>query len=355
MDVTGERASLLVAGGDEEVEIGVSTSRGDSSSGRRRSLCAVAVVILGAGAVASTSNLLAVDHPGLGLRNAMHREAESRSESVHTRNSYRPTASLGTTVEGGGDGDGDDIERMRNSAIETGFVLPITNDETTKHAWLSNLPRVDLFLENILGEGADALPDVFPGIPFDSNDPEYEADGWAHSPFLNLGNSDDASRRKNSFVLCIDHSSDWDVAFPEGWFQAFVDKSLEPNYCLSDIVYDTDGDWEASGCGHADVVLFNEGALIWKGAHRKINMEDNLEYYELPAKTNPNQVYVYFAHESPAGFGGELLDRKLMDQFDYLASANEQGTFWFFSFLTSNRRCLLSTLSTCRYDTANHG
>ena len=196
---------------------------------------------------------------------------------------------------------------------------------------------------------------MFPGIPFDSNDPEYEADGWAHSPFLNLGNSDDASRRKNSFVLCIDHSSDWDVAFPEGWFQAFVDKSLEPNYCLSDIVYDTDGDWEASGCGHADVVLFNEGALIWKGAHRKINTEDNLEYYELPAKTNPNQVYVYFAHESPAGFGGELLDRKLMDQFDYLASANEQGTFWFFSFLTSNRRRLLSTLSTCRYDTANHG
>jgi hypothetical protein len=380
-----ERASLLVAGnGDDDVGVRVSTSPGDGYVGRTRAQRAVAVVvaILGTSAVVSTKSHWSA-FPGLGLRNAVHRVDDTTPElevkTIHVETT-RPTAWLGAQPSGDeGEGevviDGIDSDAptstsaMRTAAIETGFAIPVSDAELQKHHWLVTYPPgIDLFLENIFVSGADSLPDVVPGVPFDGNDSEYETDGWAHKPFSNtlienertignewetsfdlgqssnpnretssdLGQSSSSStdgRKKNSFVACVDHSSDWDVAFPEGWFQGFVDQTMTAGYCLSDIIYDATGDWETSGCKNADVVLFNEGALIWKGAHRVVG-PDNSERYELPQKTHPDQVFVYFAHEAPAGFGGELLDRRLMDQFDYLASANEKGSsaWWNFAF-----------------------
>jgi hypothetical protein len=67
-------------------------------------------------------------------------------------------------------------------------------------------------------------------------------------------------------------------------------------------------------CEDADVVLFNEGVLLWGGGYR--NAAGGIE---LPKKTHENQVYVYFAHEAAGTFGWEMRDEGIMKQFDYLA------------------------------------
>ena len=197
-----ERASLLVAGnGDDDVGVRVSTSPGDGYVGRTRAQRAVAVVvaILGTSAVVSTKSHWSA-FPGLGLRNAVHRVDDTTPElevkTIHVETT-RPTAWLGAQPSGDeGEGevviDGIDSDvptstsAMRTAAIETGFAIPVSDAELQKHHWLVTYPPgIDLFLENIFVSGADSLPDVVPGVPFDGNDSEYETDGWAHKPFSN--------------------------------------------------------------------------------------------------------------------------------------------------------------------------
>lgn len=210
-------------------------------------------------------------------------------------------------------------------AEKSGFLLPLDNATLEKNPWTKSARRPrDLLLDNVMLSGADVLPDVAPGVPFISKDPEYDAEGWAHSPLPGRG-------ARNKFKLCVDNADHWDVAFPEGWFQRMVDAKLHgltPGYCVSEVVQDVGG----SGCGDADVVIFNEAALIWRGAYK--NGDGS---YQLPPKHHPGVVYIYFAHESPAVYGSDLLDKRLMDQFDYLAYHNEKGASLWWNYLPSVR------------------
>ena len=414
----GERASLLFARADEDVEARAPLARGERASSRpSRAQCAAAAVvaILGASAVtgASRSHL-----PRLGSRNAVRRVADARAGSDAAATSVtdaatapprapsassadRASASLGAVSVSEADAPwGSDLSDLasatRARALETGFVLEVSEDAKERYAdWIGAVPfpsrdvhetndddggsrtepKIDRFFENVVARGADALPDVAPGVPFDAFDDAYDAVGWAHAPArldfesARLGVSDEerfapegslsaaasAERerlgkeklknlktRRNAFSVCVDRARDWDVAFPEGWFQAFANGGLEPGYCVSEVILDERADGEDAPwpCADADVVLFNEGAFIWQGAHRVASEDDakrNPSGYALPAKRSPEQVYVYFAHESPGVFGGELLDRALMDQFDYLASPNARGASAWWSFAPSAR------------------
>ena len=287
--------------------------------------------------------------------NSADDSADASSSSSSSPDADRPTLGL--------------AERFRRAATASGFVLPVTADERAAHAWLadddsdasdsaaeasSSSPRSsssdpkDLLLENILGGGADAIPDVIPGIPFDVRDAAYDEPGWFHRPIARRSET-----RRNAFTFCVDSADEWDLAFPEGWFQNWrfgvnggddgndssdssSSSSSTPGYCVESVTYARNG----TSCGDADVVLFNEGALIWHGRHRT---DDDAERdptrpaYLLPHKAHPDQTYVYFAHEAPAGFGSELLDPSVMSQFDYLASANRAASSLWWSFVPSAR------------------
>ena len=376
----GERASLLFARADEDVEARAPLARGERASSRpSRAQCAAAAVvaILGASAVtgASRSHL-----PRLGSRNAVRRVADARAGSDAAATSVtdaatapprapsassadRASASLGAVSASEADAPwGSDLaSATRARAAETGFALEVSEDAKERYAdWIGAVvtgnetndddggsrtePRIDRFFENVVARGADALPDVAPGVPFDASDAAYDAAGWAHAParLKPSAGSEATSLKRNAFSVCVDRARDWDVAFPEGWFQAFANGGLEPGYCVSEVILDERADGEDAPwpCADADVVLFNEGAFIWQGAHRVASEDDakrNPSGYALPAKRSPEQVYVYFAHESPGVFGGELLDRALMDQFDYLASPNARGASAWWSFAPSAR------------------
>lgn len=406
----GERASLLFARADEDVEARAPLARGERASSRpSRAQCAAAAVvaILGASAVtgASRSHL-----PRLGSRNAVRRVADARAGSDAAATSVtdaatasprapsassadRASASLGAVSASEADAPwGSDLaSATRARAAETGFALEVSEDAKERYAdWIGAVvtgnpsmndddggsrtePRIDRFFENVVARGADALPDVAPGVPFDAFDDAYDAVGWAHAPArldfesATLGVSDEerfapegslsaaasAERerlgkeklknlrtRRNAFSVCVDRARDWDVAFPEGWFQTFASGTLAPGYCVSEVILDESADESSWPCADADVVLFNEGAFIWQGAHRASVVGDDgetREEYVVPVKRSPDQVYVYFAHESPALFGSELLDRRFTDQFDYLASPNKRGASAWWSFAPSAR------------------
>ena len=270
----------------------------------------------------------------------------------------------------------------RRSGTRTGSSLCLSRHETFTRRTTTTAVRerrfresIDSF-ENVVARGADALPDVAPGVPFDAFDDAYDAVGWAHAPArlvsddnsdgATLGVSDESGSlsaaasaesaererlgkekeipslrtRRNAFSVCVDRARDWDVAFPEGWFQTFASGTLTPGYCVSEVILDESADESSWPCADADVVLFNEGAFIWQGAHRTSVVGDDgetREEYVVPSKRSPEQVYVYFAHESPALFGSELLDRRFTDQFDYLASSNKRGASAWWSFARSAR------------------
>ena len=278
-------------------------------------------------------------NPSLGLGQPMIRNTVVRTvapTAPHLGQDEQPQAAQEEQHEQQQDGesmeksDEDDaaLKALKAAATRSGFLLPLTETLLEKNQWLKDAPRPrDLLLHNVLNNGADALPDVAPGVPFSAEDPEYDAEGWAHSPLEGRG----YAGGRNKFKLCMDHADQWDIAFPEGWFQTMIDsaqRQLAPGFCVAEVVQDVGG----SGCGDADVVLFNEGALIWNGAHK---VEDGS--YSLPPKHHDGVVYVYFAHEAPAGYGSELLDRRLMDQFDYLAYSNEDGSSLWWNFLPSAR------------------
>ena len=408
----GERASLLFARADEDVEARAPLARGERASSRpSRAQCAAAAVvaILGASAVtgASRSHL-----PRLGSRNAVRRVADARAGSDAAATSVtdaatasprapsassadRASASLGAVSASEADAPwGSDLaSATRARAAETGFALEVSEDAKERYAdWIGAVvtgnpsmndddggsrtePRIDRFFENVVARGADALPDVAPGVPFDAFDDAYDAVGWAHAPARlrldfgesatlgvsdeerfapegslsalrasaereRLGKEEGKKQRRNAFSVCVDRARDWDVAFPEGWFQTFASGTLAPGYCVSEVILDESADESSWPCADADVVLFNEGAFIWRGAHRASVVGDDgetREEYVAPAKRSPDQVYVYFAHESPALFGSELLDRRFTDQFDYLASPNKRGASAWWSFAPSAR------------------
>ena len=281
--------------------------------------------------------------------------ADASSSSSSSPDADRPTLGL--------------AERFRRAATASGFVLPVTADERAAHAWLADddsdasdsaaeasgsssrsssaRDPKDLLLENILGGGADAIPDVVPGIPFDVRDAAYDEPGWFHRPIARRSET-----RRNAFTFCVDSADEWDLAFPEGWFQNWrfgvngddvndssssSSSSSTPGYCVESVTYARNG----ASCGDADVVLFNEGALIWHGRHRTADddaaRDPTRPAYLLPPKAHPDQTYVYFAHEAPAGFGNELLDPSVMSQFDYLASANRAASSLWWSFVPSAR------------------
>lgn len=298
------------------------------------------------GSGASSSSRKAMVNPSLGMiRNSVVRSPSSRAAATTAATEVTRSRREGggeshphlgrtssTKRGGGGDDGGDDDDSsltLKEAATKSGFLLPPPSEQQLeKNPWMrdANHPE-DLFLDNVLNGGANALPDVAPGVPFDADDPEYDAEGWAHTPLpgRNYGGG------RNKFKLCVDHADQWDIAFPEGWFQTMVDSEghqLRPGYCITEVVYDIAG----SGCGDADVVLFNEGPMIWQGA-----LKTGDRTYVLPPKHHEGVVYVYFAHESPASYGSELLDKRLMDQFDYLAYSNEDGSSLWWSFLPSAR------------------
>ena len=367
----GEGAALLppgVAGSDGDADARVATRRGRVAVASVASLLALAALARSGGSMSSSvvATLGAGAHHRHARRDA--HEAKHRVEAnADVHETKRGSSTRGSSTRGSANhasrrgsrrsldpprardasrpaphphphprarlGDDDDSSRdvkehFRRAATATGFIMPVTPEEAAESPWLNAPDRPsDLFLENILAEGADALPDVAPGVPFDAEDPEYDAPGWFHAPLPGRG----YLGGRNKFKLCVDHADDWDVAFPEGWFQSMVEGALRPGYCVAEVVEDRQG----SGCGDADVVLFNEGALIWKGAHAAPEGEGG--GYRLPPKHHPEVVYVYFAHEAPAGFGSELMDRRVMEQFDYLAYSNERGSTMWWNFMPSAR------------------
>ena len=54
-------------------------------------------------------------------------------------------------------------------------------------------------------------------------------------------------------------------------------------------------------CEEADVVIFNQGSILWGGEHKGKDGK-----VKLPPKSHPDQVYIYFAHETAGTFGWEL-------------------------------------------------
>ena len=397
----GERVSLLPgasasagAGAEAEAEARARASPLRRVPARAAAASALALLALAgcaaAGPEARSAALAALGGPPAPRRNAVHRaiprgrDDPSRAATRATRRAVVPRLggapdpadasddSADASSSSSPDSDRPTLglaERFRRAATASGFVLPVTADERAAHAWLADddsdassdsaadasgsSPRSssardpkDLLLENILGGGADAIPDVVPGIPFDVRDAAYDEPGWFHRPIARRSET-----RRNAFTFCVDSADEWDLAFPEGWFQNWrfgvngvndandssdssSSSTSTPGYCVESVTYARNG----ASCGDADVVLFNEGALIWHGRHSRDDARDpSGPAYLLPPKAHPAQTYVYFAHEAPAGFGNELLDPSVMSQFDYLASANRAGSSLWWSFVPSAR------------------
>ena len=134
------------------------------------------------------------------------------------------------------------------------------------------------------------LPPMFQGF-------DMQASDWKHQPLVPRGGG------KNRFKVCLDQgAASWDAAYASGTlFDLF-----RGGVCFAEIT--------ESACEDADVVIFNEGVFLWGGGHR--NAQGAIE---LPPKSDPKQVYMYFAHEAAGTFGWELKDTNVMKQFDYLA------------------------------------
>ena len=134
------------------------------------------------------------------------------------------------------------------------------------------------------------LPPMFQGF-------DMQASDWKHQPLAPRGGG------KNRFKVCLDQgAASWDAAYASGTlFDLF-----RGGVCFAEIT--------ESACEDADVVIFNEGVFLWGGGHR--NAQGAIE---LPPKSDPKQVYMYFAHEAAGTFGWELKDTNVMKQFDYLA------------------------------------
>ena len=134
------------------------------------------------------------------------------------------------------------------------------------------------------------LPPMFEG--FDMQDPN-----WKHQPLQPRDGG------LNKFKVCLDQGAgSWDAAYASNTlFDLF-----RGGVCFNEVT--------ESACEDADVVIFNEGVFLWGGGHR--NAQGAIE---LPKKSDPNQVYLYFAHEAAGTFGWELKDENVMKQFDYLA------------------------------------
>ena len=164
-------------------------------------------------------------------------------------------------------------------------------DDATVAAFLGGYKR-DLLAEAMRDdpERHAYLPPMFEG--FDMQDPN-----WKHQPRARRGGG------QNRFKVCLDQgAASWDAAFAsETLFDLF-----RGGVCFEEIT--------ESECENADVVIFNEGVFLWGGGHR--NAQGAIE---LPPKSDPNQVYMYFAHEAAGTFGWELKDENVMKQFDYLA------------------------------------
>ena len=134
------------------------------------------------------------------------------------------------------------------------------------------------------------LPPMFQGF-------DMQASDWKHQPLAPRGGG------TNRFKVCLDQgAASWDAAYASGTlFDLF-----RGGVCFAEIT--------ESACEDADVVIFNEGVFLWGGGHR--NAQGAIE---LPPKSDPKQVYMYFAHEAAGTFGWELKDENVMKQFDYLA------------------------------------
>ena len=153
----GERASLLYARADEDVEAHAPLARGERASSRpsRAQFAAAAVVaILGASAVrgASRGHL-----PSLGSRNAVRRVADARdgsdaavatvsSRAPSASSASRASASLGAVPGLGWDetnAPSDDArlaDALRRRAAETGFSLEVSQEERERYGdWIDDV------------------------------------------------------------------------------------------------------------------------------------------------------------------------------------------------------------------------
>jgi hypothetical protein len=133
------------------------------------------------------------------------------------------------------------------------------------------------------------LPGILQGFDLYASD-------WAHSPIK------PRSGGMNMFKVCIDAGTgSWDTAYATGLGELF-----QSGLCFNEV---TEGP-----CDDADVVVFNQGTVLWGGGHR-----DKDGAVVLPPKAHPHQVYIYFAHETAGTFGWDLRTPDIMRQFDYLA------------------------------------
>ena len=179
---------------------------------------------------------------------------------------------------------GDDDAKAASAYIFDG-------DDATAAAFLGGDKR-DLLAEAMRDdpERHAYLPPMFQG--FDMQDPN-----WKHQPLKPRGGG------TNRFKVCLDQGSgSWDAAYASNTLYDL----FRGGVCFAEIT--------ESECENADVVIFNEGVFLWGGGHR--NAQGAIE---LPPKSDPNQVYMYFAHEAAGTFGWELKDENVMKQFDYLA------------------------------------
>ena len=132
------------------------------------------------------------------------------------------------------------------------------------------------------------LPPMYEGFDMDS-------DAWAHTPI-------EPRSGKNKFNVCIMGGTEqWDASYADGLENLFTE-----GVCFDEV--------SMGNCEGADVVVFNEGSLLWSGGYRNAAGE-----IAFPPKTSENQVYVFFAHEAAGTFGWEQRDADVMKALDYVA------------------------------------
>ena len=92
-----------------------------------------------------------------------------------------------------------------------------------------------------------------------------------------------------------------------------------------------DDDWSSSAEGRRES---GTSATAAEAANEDIELaadgqsqqQQQAALWRLPAKQNPDQVYVYASLETPGAFGKDLMNEGLLSQVDYIAHGNEKAS-----------------------------
>lgn len=204
--------------------------------------------------------------------------------------------SSGAASAGGGAGAADGTPRPGGGGKVTQGGNSRVDEAARAHPAFDvvGLKRVDQLAVAMQGDPVlhRYLPPIYQGFDMDAED-------WVHKPVTPRPGG------LNMFKVCIAHGAgSWDQAYAWG-----LNRLFQPGLCFDSVI--------EKNCDQADVVIFNEGNVLWHGAYRDKDNEPSF-----PPKAHPNQVYVYYAHEAAGSFGWDLKGNHwsaIKDQIDYVA------------------------------------